>query len=46
MRNAVEWDFDPSEVLAKPLTAYLATGSPDGPRSSPVWFLWETMRSG
>lgn len=21
--------------------AHLATGSPDGPRDSPVWFLWE-----
>jgi Pyridoxamine 5'-phosphate oxidase len=29
------------EVLAKPLIAHLATGSPDGPRHSPVWFLWE-----
>lgn len=34
-------DFDPSELLAKPLMAYLATGSPEGPRCSPVWFLWE-----
>jgi uncharacterized pyridoxamine 5'-phosphate oxidase family protein len=34
-------DFDPAELLAKPLMAYLATASPDGPRSSPVWFLWE-----
>jgi hypothetical protein len=34
-------DFDPSEVLAKPLMAHLATNSPDGPRDSPVWFLWE-----
>jgi len=34
-------DFDPTEMLAKPLMAHLATGSPDGPRDSPVWFLWE-----
>lgn len=34
-------DFDPSELLAKPLMAYLATGSPEGPRCSPVWYLWE-----
>lgn len=34
-------DFDPRKVLAKPLMAHLATGSPDGPRASPVWFLWE-----
>jgi len=34
-------DFDPAELLAKPLMAYLATDSPNGPRSSPVWFLWE-----
>lgn len=34
-------DFDPAEMLAKPLMAHLATSSPDGPRDSPVWFLWE-----
>lgn len=34
-------DFDPAELLAKPLMAYLATDSPNGPPSSPVWFLWE-----
>ena len=27
--------------LAKPLFAHLATASADGPRESPVWFLWE-----
>ena len=32
---------DIDQVLAKPLMAHLATGSPDGPRHSPVWFLWE-----
>lgn len=34
-------DFDPAELLAKPRMADLATDSPNGPRSSPVWFLWE-----
>lgn len=34
-------DFDPADMLTKPLLAYLATGSQAGPRSSPVWFLWE-----
>lgn len=37
----MEMDFNPIELLAKPLMAHLATGSPDGPRDSPVWFLWE-----
>ena len=34
-------EFDINEVLKKPLFAHLATQSPDGPRESPVWFLWE-----
>ncbi|HEV3470067.1 MAG TPA: pyridoxamine 5'-phosphate oxidase family protein [Pyrinomonadaceae bacterium] len=29
------------EVLARPLFAHLATASEQGPRESPVWFLWE-----
>ncbi|HYY76496.1 MAG TPA: pyridoxamine 5'-phosphate oxidase family protein [Gaiellaceae bacterium] len=29
------------ELLAQPLFAHLATWSPEGPRDSPVWFLWE-----
>jgi len=29
------------EFLARPLFAHLATSSEDGPRASPVWFLWE-----
>ncbi len=33
--------FDLDEFLARPLFAHLATGSPDGPRESPVWYLWE-----
>lgn len=34
-------DFDPTEMLAKPLMAHLATNCTAGPRESPVWFLWE-----
>lgn len=30
-----------TEILSRPLFAHLATGSEDGPRESPVWFLWE-----
>lgn len=30
-----------NEVLARPLFVHLATGSEQGPRESPVWFLWE-----
>ena len=29
------------EILARPLFAHLATNSEQGPRESPVWFLWE-----
>jgi pyridoxamine 5'-phosphate oxidase-like protein len=32
---------DLAEFLARPLFAHLATASEDGPRDSPVWFLWE-----
>lgn len=41
LKREVMMDFDPGEVLVKPLMAYLATGGPEGPRSSPVWFHWE-----
>jgi hypothetical protein len=34
-------DFDLDAFLALPLMAHLSTASPDGPRGSPVWFLWE-----
>lgn len=34
-------DFAVDEFLQKPLVAHLATASGDGPRESPVWFLWE-----
>ncbi|CAN5698736.1 hypothetical protein BH23PSE1_BH23PSE1_12620 [soil metagenome] len=34
-------DFDPEAVLGLPLMAHLATLCPQGPRDSPVWFLWE-----
>lgn len=29
------------EILARPLFAHLATYSAEGPRESPVWFMWE-----
>lgn len=29
------------EILSRPLFAHLATDSEEGPRESPVWFLWE-----
>jgi hypothetical protein len=35
------YDFDIDTFLQQPLLAHLATASPDGPRDSPVWFLWE-----
>ena len=35
-------EFDPSEVLCRPLMANLATISGDGaPRNAPMWFVWE-----
>ena len=34
-------DFDIEAFLRKPLFAHLATASSEGPRESPVWFLWE-----
>jgi hypothetical protein len=34
--------FDLDEFLSRPLFAHLSTGSDDGPRESPVWFLWES----
>jgi len=33
--------FDLDEFLGRPLFAHLSTVSADGPRESPVWFLWE-----
>jgi hypothetical protein len=32
---------DLREFLTRPLVAHLATVSADGPRETPVWFLWE-----
>jgi len=32
---------DLDEFLQRPLFAHLATASEHGPRTSPVWFLWE-----
>ena len=37
-------DFDIDTFLQQPLFAHLATASPDGPRESPVWFLWEARQ--
>lgn len=34
-------DFDIREVLEKPLMANLASLASEGPRASPLWFLWE-----
>lgn len=34
-------ELDLDRFLARPLMAHLATGSPEGARESPVWFLWE-----
>jgi hypothetical protein len=33
--------FNLDEFLSRPLFAHLSTASADGPRESPVWFLWE-----
>ena len=30
-----------ADLLSRPLFAHLATASEQGPRESPVWFLWE-----
>jgi hypothetical protein len=32
--------FDPQVLLQLPLMANLATICAEGPRNSPVWFLW------
>jgi len=40
-RIAMPYDFDIDAFLEQPLLAHLATASSDGPRESPVWFLWE-----
>ena len=37
----MQQDFDINIVLKKPLIASLASSSKDGPRSSPLWFLFE-----
>ncbi|WP_336345483.1 pyridoxamine 5'-phosphate oxidase family protein [Halalkalicoccus ordinarius] len=33
--------IDLETFLARPLFCFLATASPDGPRVSPLWYLWE-----
>jgi hypothetical protein len=47
-RAGSSFDFDDSaarrlieDVLSRPLFAHLSTASDEGPRESPVWFLWE-----
>jgi hypothetical protein len=37
-------DFDPQIVLGQPLMIHLASSSNEGPRSSPLWFLYEEER--
>ncbi|MCB1084285.1 MAG: pyridoxamine 5'-phosphate oxidase family protein [Simkania sp.] len=37
-------DFDPQIVLDQPLMIHLASSSNEGPRSSPLWFLYEEER--
>lgn len=39
IENALEVAVE--DVLDRPLFAFLAQSSPDGPRVSPLWFLWE-----
>jgi hypothetical protein len=39
--NSMEQPFNVDTFLQRPLFAHLATTSEDGPRDSPVWFLWE-----
>lgn len=34
-------DVELTDFLARPLFCHLATESEDGPRASPLWFLWE-----
>ncbi|MCA9508557.1 MAG: pyridoxamine 5'-phosphate oxidase family protein [Myxococcales bacterium] len=41
MNVIVQKDFEPEEVLKKPLMAHLLTVENGEPRDSPVWFLWE-----
>lgn len=33
--------FDPEVLLRRPLMAQLASQGSDGPRTTPVWFIWE-----
>ena len=37
------YDFDIEAFLQQPLFAHLAMSSHEGPRESPVWFLWEAQ---
>lgn len=40
----IQLDFDVEKVLNKPLMAHLATNCKEGPRSSPLWFLYEEKK--
>lgn len=42
-QDRITFDFDIDVFLQQPLIAHLATASPDGPRDSPLWFLWEAQ---
>jgi hypothetical protein len=37
----MDLDFPLEDLLCRPLMAHLATASAEGPRDSPLWFLWE-----
>lgn len=40
-RDRLSGGLDLDAFLSRPLTARVATTTPDGPRVRPVWFLWE-----
>lgn len=42
--NVKEKDFDPEMLLEKPLMAHLSSYCAEGPRDSPIWFLWQEER--
>lgn len=42
--NQEQCQFDPKVVLNKPLMIHLATTCEEGPRSSPLWFLYEDSK--
>jgi general stress protein 26 len=42
--NSMNQDFDEQLVLTQPLMLHLATVCEEGPRSSPLWFLYEDKK--